>query len=186
MSRLLVNRNAFTLMEILISTMLISLVFGAATSVYVTGLKFLQTAQTNDVTTLPAVSLEGISKAISQSNLATVNNVPNSQLDLRADYSCSSNFATSLATPSNNTDDQFWHYRFINSALRFVCDGTAGTNISGSDPILIPSVNTGASSFSPINPSAQGLATVIQIHLVTTTPAQTLDTNVAVGAEPKG
>ena len=175
--------HGFTLMELLVALSLTSVVFLAAISVYLSALKFLKTTQQSGVSTNTVATLEDISKRISLANSAVVTGGGNPQLNVRADYAvCSYNV---LNTPANVADDNWWHYRLINNALRFICDANAATAVSGTGSILIDNVNTGGSTLRLINPSAAGNPTVVNIHVVTTSPVLTLDTNVALGAASK-
>ena len=190
-------RAGFTLMEIMIALLLVTLVFLAGVSVYTTGFKFLQTAQTTDVTTIPVVSLEALAKRISVGNLATVNfagPVTGGLLHVRADFAAipaSCGTYVPLNTPGNTADDGWWHFYFRNGvsgpALYSVCDNNPGTNPAGGPPslVLITNAVLGNCAFTLTNPSAAGIPTVVNIHVQTTVPVSELDTDVAIGALPK-
>ena len=185
MSRQPLNTHGFTLFELLVGMVLLGVVFAGSTSVYLSSLKFMKTAQSTDVSTMPAVSVEGISKVISLGNDASLSQ-GNTQLDVRADYPAGSDFNTTLNnTPANTGDDGYWHYRFINNSLVWLSNNAAATALTAADTVLIPSVNTASSTFQITNPSASGGATVVSIHVVTNAPVATLDTNVALGAKSK-
>ena len=179
------NAKAFTLFELLITVLLISMVFAGSTSVYLSSLRFLRTAQLNDVSVNPTVSLETIGKAILLSNNGSLSQ-GNTQLDLRADYNpASGDFSAPRGTPGNTGDDGYWHYRFINNSLVWSSDANPAPVLTAANTVLVPNVVTASSSFTIVNPSGQGTATVVRVILATTIPAGTLDTNVALGAKSK-
>ena len=180
--------RGFTLMEMLVTLLLVSLVFLAGISVYTTGFKFLRTAQNTDVTTLPVVSVEDIAKRISVSNRMTTTApgapVVGAQLNVCGDYQTCT--YTPRNTPANLADDGCWHYAFLNTnVLKTSCDNSANAAVTAAGTTLINSVNTALSSFALVNPSGAGNATVVQIHVRTTVPVAELDTNVALGASAK-
>lgn len=176
-------KQGFTLAELLVALVLVSMVFLGAISLYATGLKFLAARQAVDVSVSPTVSLEQIVRNISIANTANLTN-GDSQLNLRLDFTCA---GVALGSPGNTGDDSWWHYRFIASKLRVLCDNVPGTTVSaGAGPTdLLDNVNISASAFSIINPSASGADTVVSIHLVSTDPAITIDTEAALGAASK-
>ena len=184
-------------MELIIALLLITLVFLAGISVYTTSFKFLQRAQTRDITTLPVVSLEAVAKRISVSNAATVDfagPVTGAQLHVRADFAvnpASCGIYAPLNTPGNTADDGWWHFYFKDVggviALRGTCDNNPGTTVPDGAPILINNVVLANSSFTLQDPSGTGIPTVVNIHLQTTAPTVAeLDTDVTLGAKPKG
>ena len=176
--------KAFTLFELLIAVLMISMVFAGTTSVYLSSLKFLKTAQQTDVTINPSVSLETISKVISLGNDATLTN-GGSQLNIRADYAMCSDFTTSLTTPANNSDDNYWHYMLIGGAVRATCgnNNIAASPVDTNSPILIS--NATAFSITWFDPSGTGLSTISQISVTTSSPPMTLTTKVAMRQEAK-
>ena len=170
-------------MELLVAVILISLVFIGSTAVYISGLKFLRLAQQNDVSTSPVIAVEDITQKISFANDAAL---AGGQLTIRADYPTCSDFSVANVNSAANTaDDRFWHYGFVNGALRSVCDAAAGTVVGAGSPILVSNVNIAASNFQINNPSGAGVPTVVRLHVVALQPALTLDTNAALGARSK-
>jgi prepilin-type N-terminal cleavage/methylation domain-containing protein len=179
------NPAGFTLSEVLIALFLVGIVFAGAISVYISVLSILRVAQQNDVSASPVVMLENLAKQISLSNSAGVRN-GNSQLSIRSDYNCATGTINGgTGTPIDTTDDSWRHYRFVSNALRFVCDSSAGTTVNGADLILVNNIDTGNSAFALTNPSAQGLPTVVNILLVSTSPVLTVDTSAVPGAASK-
>lgn len=184
------SSQGFTLMELLLVVLMVGMVFLGGMSLYTSGLRFLRTQQTTDVTALPDVSVEDLARKTAVANDATLTQ-GGSQLNLELDYSqCSP--SSSLNTPSDGTDDYFAHYRLVNNELLYLCNQTAATTLTASgNPagtvVALPNLNTGAggSTFQITNPSSAGSATVVSIHIVSTSPAKTLDTEVALGAAPK-
>lgn len=165
--------RGFTLMEVLVVSLLISMVFLGALALYMTGIKFLKTAQTKDITALPIVAIGNMVERISLANDLQLN-AGNKQLDVRLDNACPGGAA--LNTPSNFADDAWWHYRFVAGSLVGLCDGVQGTNLTGAEPQIV-SVNSGLSNFSLVNVSADPLPIVVNIRLVAVNPSGTFETN---------
>lgn len=179
------NDQGLTLMEILIAVVLVSLVFTAAISLYTSGIKQLKARQAVDVTTSPDIFLEQVAKKISIASAA--NMAPATQLNIRVDQDCA---GAALATPSNTTDDNWWHFRPAGTELLAFCDNVPGTVLTSiGNPVgttsLISNLDTATSNFAIINPSATGNPTVISMHIVSTNPIMTVDTEAALGASPK-
>ena len=181
--------RGFTLVELMVALLLISLVFLAGISVYTTGFRFLRVVQNTDVTMLPVVSVEDIAKRVSLSNVMTTSApgapVVGAQLNVCGDYQLCT--YTPLNTPNNFADDNCWHYAFMNTnELKTSCNNNANAPVTPAGTTLINNVNTVLSSFTLVNPSASGNATVAHIHVRTTVPpVAELDTDVALGASAK-
>lgn len=181
------QHKGFTIAEILITLVLISVVFLGATSLYTTGLKFLGARQTIDVSTTPGIVLEQIVKKAAVANNVSLTQ-SSSQLNLRVDYDlCSDTRAVPTATTA---DDNWWHYRLVGNQLLFLCDNTAGPTLTAAgNPAgtvaMMTNVDTVTSTFQILNPSASGSGTVLGAHLVSSSPATAVDTEVAIGALPK-
>ncbi len=178
--------GGFTLTELLMTAILLGMVFLGAISLYTTGLKFLGARQAVDVSVSPSVSVERIVRNVSIANAVSQSN-GNSQISLRVDQSCAD---APMATPSNFADDTWRHFRLINSQILTHCDNSSATTLSASgNPVgatsVLDNVNTISSTFSVINPSSSGASTVVSLHIITTTPPLTVDTEVALGASPK-
>ncbi|MDD6513178.1 type II secretion system protein [Sharpea azabuensis] len=123
------NEKGFTLIEVIVSAAVGSIILGIVLSLLVTSFRLFnqeakenQTKQTNDNV------IEYISEVIDDAS------------DLR--IKAISNASSSLTVPSNSTnlpvtklsDDENWHYLFINSAGRLVIDGEVmfgGSQASG-------------------------------------------------------
>lgn len=181
------RRGGFTLTELLITLVLVTVVFLGASSLYTTGLKFLRARQNIDVSTSPGIVLEQIVKKAAVANSVSLTQA-NTQLNLRIDYDLCSD--TRAVPTSTTADDNWWHYRLVNNQLLFLCDAAAGSTLTavGNPPntiALMSNVDTTASTFQIINPSASGTATVLSAHLVSSSPAQAVDTEVSLGAMPK-
>lgn len=181
------NNNAFTLTEILIATIMVGMVFLGGISIYGSAFKFVKTSQQTDVSTNPAIALEIMTKRISLSNAGTLT-FGTKQLNVRSDYACPDSFV-SKNTPADFSDDNYWHYGFVNgaggTALRTRCDASATTNVDSSDSALLNGVDFDGSNFGLVSPSGSGIPNVVNVHLEATSPAVTLDTNVALGAQAK-
>jgi hypothetical protein len=164
------GRRGITLMELLIATLMITMVFVASTSVYVSALKFLSTMVTNSTSLSPTVSLEDIAKHISLANEANPPGNGGKSLDLRGDYDFNnSSWNSPLNTPSVFGDDAWIHYRFCGAAngdLRMVCDQTPNTNVPcGGGTVMMSNVDSASSSFAATSSDWQGNPTVIRVVL---------------------
>ena len=193
MPRSLKYSRGFTLTEILIVCVLISMVLLAGVSLYTSSLRFMRAQEAMDVTTLPDVALEDLARKISVANSATRTR-GNNQLNLRIDYTGCNWGALDPAGPANTAGDSWWHYRLRggngNGELLVYCDDTPDPNVgSGGTPgtLLLPNLNNagGGSTFNITNPSGAGNPTVVNVHVVSVTPTVTVDTEVALGAAPK-
>jgi len=176
-----------TLIEILIATALLGAVFTAAISMYASGIKALKQRQAVDISVSPEVSLEGVTRKIAVAFEADINPAP--QLNIRLDQTCG---GADLATPSNAADDVWWHFRFKSNALLALCDNSQATVLTNpGSPAgtieLISNVDTSGpgSDMTITNPSGSGSASVVHIHLVSTNPVLTVDTETALGAKSK-
>ncbi len=145
--------RGITLLELMIATLLTGLVFAVAMSIYSSSIKFMniQGAAT-DPTQSAVVVLEDIAKRISLCNeVSPISGGPQATIHLRCDYAVGSYTINNAAgnpagTPSNFADDNYWHFGFAGGALRVVSDNVPATDpVAGT--IVIPNVNTGASSF---------------------------------------
>ncbi len=181
--------RGITLTELLIVVALIGLVFAGAISMYTSALKFLGARQSVDVTTSPDIALEQITRKAALANAVSLSEAGNSQLNLRVDQSCAGG---ALSTPSNIADDNWWHFRLRNTALLSYCDNAGLTTLQtvsnppGTAAIMSNlDTNAGGSSFQIVNPSTSGAPTVISIHIVSTDPVLTVDTETALGAASK-
>jgi prepilin-type N-terminal cleavage/methylation domain-containing protein len=186
------NKKGFTLFELLIGLVMISMVFAGSISLYLSSLKFLKRSQATDVTTNPAVSVENLTTPIGLANEAWVNGIagpagPGLTLDLRADYPVCGDFTAPIPNSAANfADDNYWHYGFVGTGLYTICDSNPNTVVTAvGSTLLIPNVDVASSTFEIVNPSGSGASTVVAIHLVTTTPAATLETNVVLSGRAK-
>ncbi len=181
MVALKLSNDGFSLTELLIVVILLGGVFLGAISIYTSGLKFLNARQAIDVSVSPEIVVETIVKKIVLANQGSTAS-GGSQLDLRLDESCA---GAALATPATTADDNYWHYRFIGTDMRGVCDGVLATTVNAGHPLLMQNLQGGAGSFTLSNPSASGAPTVISIHVQSVTPPVTVDTEGALGAATK-
>ena len=186
-------RSGYTLMEMMVAFLLLSMVFAAAISVYTTGVKMLTTRKAAMLNTVPeAISLGVVANKVEAALGVTPTGI--SQIHLRLDQDCAGGLRN---TPSNAGDDVYWHYAFAGNALRSVCDTNAATDASAG-AIILDNLNTAvpgacnsnatSSCFNLLNPSAVGPAssnTVVFVHAISTTPVQTMETKVAVGGLSK-
>jgi prepilin-type N-terminal cleavage/methylation domain-containing protein len=169
------NRRGVTLLEILIASLLLSLVIGVAASLYVSGARFLGTV-TQSARDFQATNLNPITKRIDISNSATVQ-AAGKQLDL----TCDCDFTTLQpqgALPYNPADDNSVRFFIQNPGVRMQLGGGPLTT-------LYTNVDTNASMFRLINPSGEGQPTVVEVEIVFTTPRMTLKTQTALGSGAK-
>lgn len=181
--------DGFTLTEIMIATVLVSLAFAAAASIQVSALKFLKTQQTVDVTTGPESAIEEMAKQISvANNVGTF--FGGTQIDLRIDHDLCSN-TRAVVTPGNILDDNFYHFRIHNNMVLSLCDSTANSPLNGvgAPPgtvnLTSPSLTTLTGGFTIVNPSGAGQSTVVRINVSASPPAKTIQTEIALGAQAK-
>ena len=174
-------------MEILIAVILVGLVFAGALSMYTSSLKLLKARQSIDVTTAPDISLEQVARKVSLALEANIS--PASQLNLRLDQTCG---GAALNSPAVSAGDAWWHFSFKANALLALCDTVMGTSLTSvgvpaGTTELTPNLDTTVtgSNFQIVNPSGSGAATVIGMHVVSTSPIITIDTETALGATAK-
>ena len=184
------NVTGVTLVEMMIASVLISVIFLAGISIYASTLKMLSSSRTSGKNLPTVVYVEDVAKKIEAANDITrgTNTADRTagdsdQINLRVNQDCS---GVSVSTPSSA--GVYWHYRFLSGALRYKCDSAAATNPGGGGNIAIDNLNVGGggSLFSLINPSGSGDPTVVKIHIVTSgaTP-QTTETQVSAGSKAK-
>ncbi len=182
------KQNGITLTELLIAGILLSVVFVAATSLYVSALKFFK-SQTASADVNSLIALEHISRNIKKANDVAISG-GGSQLKLRIEGS-------DPATQSV-LDDQWVVYGVVSGKLYWKApyavtgDGAASTatDVTNTDPELVPGLTiSSAIPFSLTNPSAQGVTNIVQIVLVTTegNPSKdnTITTSVMIGSKSK-
>lgn len=178
------SRAGMTLLEILLTGMMMSVLFLGVTTAYVTVLKFLNTEKTAGGTNT-LLALEQISRDINVANDAIVD-AGGSEVMLRIDR----NFPST----SQTTDDVWVIYRFIGNRLRWktTAPGVVNpTSVSGANAELIPNLSVdNSSSFvleNPTNPLNLADGTVVQINLNTQEGgrSETFTTSVAAGAMSK-
>lgn len=197
------KNSGFTLLELMIGAVMISLVMVAAFSLYTTGLNLFTKTATRDITQAPEPVIEEVARRINTANFASFD-AGTGQLNLRADFINCNPSTPDPAGPSVFTSDSWWHYRFVNNQLLSYCEN-ANTNpllsapgnpasttailsnldMTGGLPQYPPGTGTGRSSFQLVNPSGTGNATVVYIHINSTNPAKELNTEVAVGVSAK-
>ncbi len=179
------TKNGVTLLELMIATLMIALVFAVAISLYSTGSRFVSSQNTNsDPTTNATVILEDIAKRISICNQSTYDSGTGT-LHLRCDYTAGT--YTPRNTPSNFADDAYWHYRFFNGNLLLLSNNVAGSvpNGAAAGEIIIPGVNVENSSFARVNATGAGttVSTRIDIRVTTSSaPVSEVRTSAILGA----
>ena len=206
------GRHGFTLMEILIASLLVSLVFLAAISVYMNALKSLRDPKSSFNADLPfsvplslilndiAIALD-VTKKIGPGVGDSTIGATSKQINLRLDATCPGGAVhgppytfPDFPTPGDQSDDSYVHYAFISGGVRSLCNsavpGNRFTDVTGGDPSLIDNVDESLSDFSLVNPSTAGATgNVVHIKLVSipagNAPAVLLETDVAAGSKSK-
>lgn len=193
MARFLKKTGAFTLIELLIVSLILSVVFLGAGAVYISALKFLKNMQTyysgqsgaSQVDVL--IALEQITRQLGLANEAIIDPT-GQQLEFRWDYQL--NTFVPNHTPSDLTDDTWMKFAIIGGNLYWKNETTEGQDVTSSDQQLVQGlVLQPGSEFALANPSGQGIATVVDIVFISQVgnPAvdQQIQTGVLVGAWPK-
>ncbi len=180
------KNKGFTIIELLLTTVLLTVIMASAISLYVAAQGFFNDLLTNSTLTSPAIAMETIVRKAQIANTIIYDGT-NNQIKLRLDVNAASN---PNRTPSDNTDDTWFKYRIIGSDLRWRTDSTPDTDVSASDALFDANlVLRPGSVFNLINPSGVATATVLNMVFITQlgTPSidTTLQTSVAVGAMPK-
>ncbi len=182
------SNNGITLLELLIATILTGLVFAVAMSVYNSSIKFMNIqGVATDPTQSTVVALEDVAKRIS---LCTEASVVGTTLHLTCDYAPGTYNLTNggAGSPSDPTDDSYWHYGLTGGALRLVSNGP-GLGFALTDPaggaVVIPNVDTAASSIALSKGSGVGANTTkVDITIITSgTPVTEVRTSAMLGAK---
>ncbi len=188
------NETGLTLVELTIATLMLSTVFIGATSLYVSGIKFLNATQADTSQVQNTAAAEELTRRISLANEAYVDDA-GVQLRLRGDYQLGS--YTPNNTPSDPSDDTWVKFRFIPanpnslSNLHWRTDPATESvrNVTQLDPVLITGLRTGFSFFSLANSTGQGQSNVVSMVLATqisgSSGTETLQTNASIGAKAK-
>ena len=158
------SQAGHTLTEILLASLLISLVFLIMTSLYVSSLKFLNGETTSpDMNSL--LALETMTRDASVASDVSWDPSDTSQFKLRID--------TNDPATARTDDDKWVSYRFINGALRTHTvnpPNAVAADVTAGDAEVAPGLSALAganqSGFQLLNPTSQGTATVLQIQLV--------------------
>ena len=202
------NRGV-TLIEMLVASLLLTMVFAAAMSVYSTSLKILKSSRdASSGAVIAPISVEDVAKKIAQANDVDVTGAGANfdRIHLRVDQN---NPPTPGNPPGGSSftsagDDSYCHYQFVTDAagkraLRGKCDNGPATILDVTNAILVrdlnaavaascdPATPTGGSCFALRNPSAAGpTLSVVYIHIKSAeTPPRYIDTQVAVGGKTK-
>ena len=186
--------SGVTLIEVMIATLLLSVIFLGAAAFYVTALKFLNNVRENGSQVYGLAALEHIAAKAQISNAVAIEDAGQT-LKVRWDASFANGFFTPRNTPSNYADDVWVKYKII--ALgggRFRLDWAVETTQVDSGGVAYQPLQpkfelVGGSSFALTNPTVSGSATVLSIRLegqrgVPAIP-MTLRTDVALGALAK-
>ncbi len=173
--------RGFTLVELLITTIILGVMMAASVSVYVAAQRFFNGLLNNDERVFaPALAMESVLRRAQVAN-SVIFDGANNQIMLRIDPAL---------TPDNFGDDVWVKYRVIANRLRWRQDATSAAIVTGGDPeVEAGLVLQGGSGFAMQNPTGAGFDAVIQVTLVTQigTPAvnTTLRTSVAVSTFSK-
>ncbi len=183
--------QGFTIIELLIASVLLGVIMMSAISIYVAAQRFFNDLLDSNARTSSAVAMETILRKAQIANTIVFDG-PNSQIKLRLDVTAAS---VPNRTPGVFTDDNWFKYRIVANGLRWrtdtvAADPTGAVDVTGSDPELEANlVLRPGSAFNVVNPSAAGTDTVLNVTFVTqagTPPVDTtLTTSAAVGAMAK-
>ena len=184
------KNSGYTLIELIIATLLVMVIFIASTALYVTGVKFFNSMSGANSNLDAFYAIEPMTRHINIGNFAVVTG---NDLSIRADYAPDG--VTCRNTPNNFLDDTWFKYRFIGNRLRYRTDlvnaatpNNPGAPVNGADPEVVAGlVINNTAAFSMQNPSLQNNPDVVQILLVTgaAPPFLTVRTWGAVSIMPK-
>lgn len=197
------RRPGFALVEVMIVTLLMGLVFFASATVYTAVLKTLLAVRGTVDRVDAMLAVQSISRRITLANEVRVETVASTgdQLRMRVDYPVDSVLCNN--TPKTTTDDTWIKYRFQNNRLYWRWDPPGSPEYdpivdAGSTPApqqVAPGlVVANGSMFTLLNPTSTGSATVVNIKILTdvinpvtgaVTETMTCETNVAFGAKSK-
>ncbi|GEM_PF-6411020 len=178
------DQRGFSLAELLVAGVILSVVFVAAASLHVTSLKFLENQQRSGNLS-PLITLNYLSRSVKSANEVLISGT-GKQLSVRIEGS---------DPPTVSTADDPWEvYGIIGGKLywRTFAAGVTPTDVTASDPELLFNLplDTANSSFTFVNPSTAvdatkaGSAVVVNIKLVTQ-EGKIHQTQVAPSGKPK-
>ncbi len=179
------DQSGHTLLEIIMASMLIGMIFLLVASLYVSSLKFLRGEVTSSsVSSL--LALETMARDVSLASDGVVD--PDGlQVKIRID--------TNDPATATAADDKWVSYRFLDSGSGFRLrtrtvnpPNASPADVTASDSEVVTGLAVlaaaGQSGFRIINPTAQGAPTIVQIQLVVpggaNAEARTFLTSVAV------
>ncbi len=179
MDRLRKN-DGITLIEILIASLLVSVVFLAVASSYTSGLRLL--ASTRDSTLLdPAMAMNAMSKNTALANQIAIN-PSEKRLTLRLDYNHTNGVPTTPKYTADTSDDFYIMYQFVAGGIH-TDYGSAPSTVDGNDPEVIPGLATANGNFAFFNPLVADNSNAVTISFES--GGRTLNTTVAAGASAK-
>ena len=151
------NQLGLTLIETLIAGLLLSGIFISVTSIYITVLKFIDSEiKAANIDTLIAV--ETMTRKINLANNVLVNG--GNQLKLEIDNGDPGTISTA--------DDVWVKFGILGNSLRTKTEAVPDGDVSIADPEVFPGLTVlDDSQFNLINPTASGLANVVNIRLTT-------------------
>lgn len=132
----LFGRKAITLMELLITTVLLAVVMLTCASVYVTANQFLDAQERRWQHLDSYLAMEHMARRIPLGNEVQVN-VAQRWIKVRWDYPGDSNQAPN-GTPLNTADDFWIKYGVVGNTLRWRLDQDVNINVSGADAEVQP------------------------------------------------
>ncbi len=128
--------SGFTIIEILISGVLISFVLVAAFSVYTSGLNLFGKAMVTDIKRLPEVVVEDMARKINAANYVKIPNNGTKNFSLRMDSLNCNPSTPDPGGPMSTATDSWQHYSFFNKQLLGLCDSGVDY-VSAPAPTLI-------------------------------------------------
>lgn len=142
--RIIFNRHGVTLTELLIAASLLSVIFVATTSVYISGLKMAKDATYQDTVTDGYLLLEHIAR---RSTLGLKPTITDSGAGLKLQWD-RSDYENDNQTPAVLTDDTFIKYLLVGGNIRTQLDGTITANVTATSEEVIPDLNVTTCLFS--------------------------------------
>ena len=160
------RENGVSLTELMIATILLSVVFLACISLYVSAMNFFKAQKDRWARIDSFLAMEHMTRRIVLGNDILLN--PGQKwVKVRWDYT--GDYFTPNRTPNNYADDQWLKYGIVGNTLRWRVDATPDANVSGSDPEVQAGlfVDTAGSFFLLNNPGGPSGPPTLDVRLRT-------------------
>jgi hypothetical protein len=179
--------SGLTLVELLLVSILISVVFLGFTTAYVTAMKLLLALKAGESQLYGFAALERIVRTVNMGNQVKIGTAVDAndgtQLKVRWDYTLNTflpNGNPAIGTTFNTADDNWVKFRFIGGRLRWRNDAAETPDVSGSDPEVQDGLIIASGSFFTLpNPIMATINMIIQ------KPNSTLNATLATDALAK-